>query len=362
MVAAGIYLVARLYPAFDAAPTTLAVMAVIAAITMLGSALAAFAQRDIKRVLAYSTISQLAYMLAALAAGSVPAATFHLLSHAAFKALLFLAAGSVIHAMGTNQMADMGGLRRAMPVTFATMTLGLAALAGVPPLSGFFSKESVIGATEHAAQGDASVAPWAGWLLLVTALLTVAVTAAYVTRAWLMTFFDTPRGTRAPHEAPVLMRWPLVVLAVPTVLLGAVIGPLPGWLGAAPLPSLDLSAVTVALGLVALVAGALGTLVLWRRAPAGDPADMLGRARPWFDDAFKVDAFYDRVLVRPVRALASGVRWGDEEVVDSYVQGSGSGARFAGGLLRLAQNGNVQGYLTLLLAGVLVMALGASLT
>jgi NADH-quinone oxidoreductase subunit L len=279
--------------------------------------------------------------------------------------------------MGTNQMADMGGLRRAMPVTFATMTLGLAALAGVPPLSGFFSKESVIGATEHAAQGDASVAPWAGWLLLVTALLTVAVTAAYVTRAWLMTFFDTPRGTQAPHEAPALMRWPLVVLAVPTVVLGAVIGPLPEWLGAAsPTPgitlvplralsmasSLDLSAVTVALGLVALVAGALGTLVLWRRAPAVDPADALGRARPWFDDAFKVDAFYDRVLVRPVRALASGVRWGDEEVVDPYVQGSGSGARFAGGLLRLAQNGNVQGYLTLLLAGVLVMALGASLT
>ena len=362
MVAAGIYLVARLYPAFDAAPTTLAVMAVIAAVTMLGSALAAFAQRDIKRVLAYSTISQLAYMLAALAAGSAPAATFHLLSHAAFKALLFLAAGSVIHAMGTNQMADMGGLRRAMPVTFVTMTLGLAALAGVPPLSGFFSKESVIGATEHAAAGDASVAAWAGWLLLVTALLTVAVTAAYVSRAWLMTFFDTPRGTRAPHEAPALMRWPLVVLAVPTALLGAVIGSLPGWLGTARLPSLDLSAVTVTLGLVALVAGALGTLVLWRRAPAGDPADALGRARPWFDDAFKVDAFYDRVLVRPIRALASGVRWGDEEVVDPYVQGSGSGARVVGGLLRLAQNGNVQGYLTLLLAGVLVMAVGASLT
>jgi len=363
MVAAGIYLVARLYDAFVVAPATLAVMAVIATVTMLGAALAAFAQRDIKRVLAYSTVSQLAYMLGALAAGSVPAATFHLLTHAAFKALLFLAAGSVIHAMGTNQMSDMGGLRRAMPVTFVTMTLGLAALAGVPPLSGFFSKETVIGAAEDAALGDEAVASWAGWLLLVGALLTVVVTAAYVTRAWLMTFFDSPRSTRAAHEAPPLMRWPLVALAVPTVLLGFLYGPLPDWLGDASGGAvLSLSGVTVALGLLGLAVGAAGTVVLWRRAPAADPADVLGGARPWFDDAFKVDALYDLVLVRPVRALARGVRWGDEEVVGAYVRGSGTGARLAGGLLRLVQNGNVQGYLTILLAGVVVMAIGASLT
>ena len=127
---------------------TLAVMALIACITMLGGALAALGQDDIKRVLAYSTVSQLAYMLAALSVGSALAAEFHLLTHAAFKALLFLAAGSVIHAVGTNLMPDMGGLRRLMPVTFATMTLGLAALAGVPPLAGFFSKEAVLGAAE----------------------------------------------------------------------------------------------------------------------------------------------------------------------------------------------------------------------
>ena len=363
MVAAGIYLVARLYPVFAASPTTLAVMAVIASITMLGAALAAFAQRDIKRVLAYSTVSQLAYMLGALAAGSVPAATFHLLTHASFKALLFLAAGSVIHACGTNQMADMGGLRRAMPVTFVTMTVGLAALAGVPPLSGFFSKESVIGAAEDAAVGDEPLASWAGWLLLVTALLTVAVTAAYVTRAWLMTFFDTPRTTRAPHEAPSLMRWPLVVLAVPTLVLGLVYGPLPGWLGeAAQGATLGLSGATVAVGLLGLVGGAGASVVLWRRAPAADPAEVLGAARPWFDDAFKVDALYDRAVVGPVRVAARSVRWGDDEVVGAYVRGSGTGARLAGGALRLAQNGNVQTYLTVLLAGVVLMAIGASFT
>ena len=118
---------------------------------MLGAALAALAQDDIKRVLAYSTVSQLAYMLAALAVGSATAATFHLLTHAAFKALLFLAAGSVIHAVGTNLMPDMGGLRRLMPVTFVTMTVGLAALAGIPPFAGFFSKEAVLGAAEETA-------------------------------------------------------------------------------------------------------------------------------------------------------------------------------------------------------------------
>src|SRR6185503_15736521 len=171
MVAAGIYLVVRLFDVFLLSPTTLAVMAVIACITMLGAALAALAQDDIKRVLAYSTVSQLAYMLAALSVGSALASTFHLLTHAAFKALLFLAAGSVIHAVGTNLMPDMGGLRRLMPVTFATMTIGLAALAGLPPFSGFFSKEAVLGAAEEAARQQGPIASWAAWLVLVVGLV-----------------------------------------------------------------------------------------------------------------------------------------------------------------------------------------------
>ncbi len=234
MVAAGIYLVVRLFDVFLLSPTTLAVMAVIACITMLGGALAALAQDDIKRVLAYSTVSQLAYMLAALAVGSALASTFHLLTHAAFKALLFLAAGSVIHAVGTNLMPDMGGLRRLMPVTFVTMTVGLAALAGLPPFSGFFSKEAVLGAAEETAlHGEGPAASWTGWLVLAVGLLTVAVTAAYVTRLWLMTFFHEPHGGAAGHEPSPAMRWPLVALAVPAALLGLAglpSGWLPEWL------------------------------------------------------------------------------------------------------------------------------------
>jgi NADH-quinone oxidoreductase subunit L len=359
MVAAGIYLVARLYDVFLLAPTTLVVMAVIAAITMLGAALAALAQDDIKRVLAYSTVSQLAYMLAGLAVGSAAAATFHLLTHAAFKALLFLAAGSVIHAVGTNLMRDMGGLRRAMPVTFVTMTLGLAALVGVAPLSGFFSKEAVLGAAEETALHDGPVPAWAGWLVLVVGLLTVAVTAAYATRLWLMTFFDQPRGPVAAHESSPAMRWPLVVLAVPTVVLG-VAGLraewLPSWLGIDE--QLRLSAVTSVLSTALALAAAGAVFVLWRRSPATDPSARLAGVRPTLVNAFYVDALYDRAFVRPVRAATRAVRWTDDRVVDASATGSGRGALRAADWLRRTQAGNVQTYLTGLLAGVVIVAVG----
>jgi NADH-quinone oxidoreductase subunit L len=358
MVAAGIYLVARLYPVFLAAPTTLAVMAVIACITMLGAALSALAQDDIKRVLAYSTVSQLAYMLAALAVGSATAASYHLLTHAAFKALLFLAAGSVIHVVGTNLMPDMGGLRKAMPVTFATMTVGLAALAGLPPFSGFFSKEAVLGAAEESARHDGPVASWAAWLVLVVGLVTVAVTAAYVTRLWLMTFFGTARTVVAVHEPPPAMRWPLVALAIPAVGLG-VIGNrslLPTWLGL-PAPTLHVGLVTSGLSVLLSAAGFAVVVVAWRRVPAADPMP-LASLRPVLEHAFYVDDLYDRLFVRPVRAAARAVRWTDDEVVVTTVAGSGLGATRLAVLLRRTQQGNVQTYLTGLLAGVVILAVG----
>jgi NADH-quinone oxidoreductase subunit L len=358
MVAAGIYLVARLYPVFLAAPTTLAVMAVIACITMLGAALAALAQDDIKRVLAYSTVSQLAYMLAALAVGSATAATYHLLTHAAFKALLFLAAGSVIHVVGTNLMPDMGGLRKAMPVTFATMTVGLAALAGLPPFSGFFSKEAVLGAAEESARHGGPVASWAAWLVLVVGLVTVAVTAAYVTRLWLMTFFGTARTAAAVHESPPAMRWPLIALAIPAVGLG-VVGSrslLPTWLGL-PAPTLHVGLVTSGLSVLLAAAGFAAVVVAWRRVPAADPM-RLANLRPVLEHGFYVDDLYDRLFVRPVRAATRAVRWTDDEVVVATVAGSGLGATRLAVLLRRTQQGNVQTYLTGLLAGVVILAVG----
>ncbi|MFC7590513.1 NADH-quinone oxidoreductase subunit L [Nonomuraea antimicrobica] len=206
MVAAGIFIVARLFPAFVAARPTLDVLAVLAALGMLGAALAALAQDDLKRVLAYSTISQLAYMAGALAAGSGTAAVFHLLTHGAFKALLFLCAGAVIHHVGSNLMSRMGGLRRELPVTFVTMTIGFAALMGIPPVSGFFSKDGVLLAMDHALTAGGlstgGLTDAAALLLYGCALATVAVTGAYATRAWLRTFFGDARAVALPEPHP----------------------------------------------------------------------------------------------------------------------------------------------------------------
>jgi NADH-quinone oxidoreductase subunit L len=374
MVAAGIYLVVRLYDVFLLSPTTLAVMALIACLTMLGAALAALAQDDIKRVLAYSTVSQLAYMLAALSVGSALASTFHLLTHAAFKALLFLAAGSVIHAVGTNLMPDMGGLRRLMPVTFVTMTVGLAALAGIPPFAGFFSKEAVLGAAEETAlHHEGAAHAWTGWLVLVVGLVTAGVTAAYVARLWLMTFLGEARSPVAAHESSPAMRWPLVVLAVPATVLGFAGLPsswLPAWL--APVgdvapglregagvaqAELHVGLVTSVLSVGLAVVGALAVWLVWRRDPAADPTASL-RRRPALVHAFYVDDLYDRGVVRPVRVAARAVRRFDDDVVLGGVTGTGRGARSLAGLVARTQGGNVTTYLTGLLAGVLLIAAG----
>jgi NADH-quinone oxidoreductase subunit L len=424
MVAAGVFLVARLFAVFELAPSTLAVLAVIAAVTMVGSALAALAEEDIKRVLAWSTVSQLAYMLAGLAAGGYTAGVLLLVAHGAFKALLFLCAGAAIHAVGSNLMSAMGGLRRTLPVTFVTMTIGLAALAALPPLSGFFAKDAVLGAIQEAVEHDGVLPTRVGWLLLVAAFATVALTAAYCTRLWLRVFFgaapesapsvegaaatsaateqpaaasaateqlaaasaatEQPAAASAATEQPApasaidegtlhprtdppgLMRWPLIVLAVPSALLGLLaLAPRSWarWLGgggpaSGEAPSL-LHANTTMLSLV-LAALAVGSVAaLWRSRGARDPADLLGPARPLLQQGFRIDAVVDRIVVRPVHALARLVVASDRDVVDFYVQGSGRAARALGGVLRLAQTGNVSTYLSLVAAGVVVLALAA---
>ena len=317
MVAAGIYVVARLYPLFLASATAMAVLAVVAAVTMLLGALAATAQDDIKRVLAWSTVSQIAYMAGALSIGASAAALFHLLTHAAFKALLFLAAGSVIHAVGTNLMSRMGGLRRSMPVTFWSMTIGLGALIGVPPLAGFWSKEEIL----HAASGAAG---WPAALVYNAGLATVFITAAYATRLWLRTFFGTARSSAAEHghEPGPVMGVPVLVLAGLSAVVGfaglssafarALGGEDPFTVGADALVPLAWAA----LGIVAV-------WLIWRRSPAEDPQWVLGPLRPLFANAFYLDNVQDALVVRPTVALARAVRRGDESGVDGLVEGTG---------------------------------------
>lgn len=403
MVAAGIYFVARLLPVFAASGATLVVLAVMAAVTMIGSGLAALAQDDIKRVLAYSTIGQLGYMAGALAVGDRGAAVFHLISHGAFKAVLFLAAGVVIHAAGTNSLAAMSrmsGLTKRIPDAYWTMTVALLALAAIPPFAGFFSKEAVLVAAEHTALGDRDIAPAAaGWTVLVAGLLAAVLTAAYAMRLWLLTFHG--RGTEAPDHGrqPAAMTSVLWVLAVPTMAFGLTAGVISDWFdGHSLAPTLTTAVLSTGVGLV----GGLVTYGAWRhttalaaRPPVGavaahpdaepalveleamtshtaaygtiadapDPSDpgrlLLGPLHRHAVTGFHLDALYSTLFVRPVQAAARLVRFLDREVVDTYVRGSGSLARGLGTAVRRAQTGNVQTYLGALLAGTLVLAIAA---
>ncbi|MEU5272799.1 NADH-quinone oxidoreductase subunit L [Streptomyces hygroscopicus] len=405
MVAAGVYVVARLLPVFASSAAALAVLAAMAAVTMVGSALAALAQDDIKRVLAYSTVGQLGYMTGALAVDDRGAAVFHLIAHGAFKALLFLGAGVVIHAAGTNSLAAMSrmsGLAQRIPDAFWTMTVALLALAAVPPFAGFFSKEAVLGAAEHAATGHTSGVPaGVGWTVLLAGLLTALLTAAYAARLWLLAFRG--RGEPAPDHGkqPVAMNAVLWALFLPTAAFGLAYGTLPDWFdGESLTPALGTSVLGTGLAL----AGVLVMYGAWRhtsaraaRAPLGavaahpdaadavseaeaiatheaaygsiagarDPADpgrlLLGPLHRHAAVGFHLDAVYGALFVRPVRAAARLVRFLDREVVETYVRGAGGAPRLLGAAVRRAQTGNVQTYLGALLAGSLVLAVAAVL-
>ncbi|MGV9653465.1 NADH-quinone oxidoreductase subunit 5 family protein [Streptomyces sp. NPDC003554] len=405
MVAAGIYFIARLLPVFQASSAAMVVIAVMAAVTMAGSGFAALAQDDIKRVLAYSTIGQLGYMTGALAVGERGAAVFHLLSHGAFKALLFLAAGVIIHAAGTNSLAAMSrmkDLRARVPDAYWTMTVALLALAAIPPFAGFFSKESVLGAAEHVATGHTEHAPGAaGWIVLLVGLFTALLTASYATRLWLLAFRG--HGAEAPDHGkqPLAMNAVLWVLAVPSLAFGLAYGVLPDWFDSRDLtPTLITSVLGTGLALV----GGLVTYGAWRhttalagRIPLGavaahpeadaglveaeaiashepaygevayahDPADpgrlLLGPLHRHAAVGFHLDAVYDALFVRPVRAGASLVRFLDREVVETYVRGASALPRLLGAAVRRAQTGNVQTYVSALLAGTVVLAVAALL-
>ncbi|MEU3711549.1 NADH-quinone oxidoreductase subunit 5 family protein [Streptomyces catenulae] len=374
MVAAGVYVVARLLPVFAASAAALVVLAVMAAVTMIGSGLAALAQDDVKRVLAYSTIGQLGYMTGALAVGDRGAAVFHLISHGAFKALLFLGAGALIHAAGTNSlsaMSRMSGLDRRVPDAYWTVTVALLALAAIPPFSGFFSKEAVLGAAEHAATGGAAGIPGAaGWTVLISGLIAALLTAGYATRLWLLAFRGS--GPEAPDHSPqpLAMKAVLWVLFVPTAAFGLTAPFLPDWFdGRSLTPTLTTSVLGTGIALV----GGLITYATWRhttapatRTAADGAATDPGRVLlgPLYRPAaagFHLDAVYTTLFVRPVRAAAVLVRFLDREVVDTYVRAAGTGPRWLGAAVRRAQTGNVQTYLGALLAGALVLAVAAVL-
>ncbi len=382
MVAAGVYLVARMFEVFvQADPIVLTVVSVIGAITLLLAAFLALIQNDIKKVLAYSTISQLAYMVAALGlgeAGYTPA-MFHLFTHAFFKALLFLGAGSVIHAVHSNDMREMGGLRRFMPTTYRTYAIGSLALAGIVPLSGFWSKDELLVAADH----DHTT-----WLFVVL-LVGAAFTAFYTGRMVFMTFWGDYRGHGHPHESPPSMVGPLLFLAAATVgtgFLGASFtgAPFFDWVfvghpeEVAFVPWIAGLSTLVAVGGLFLAYTLYGARTRERDPILGVPGYSLLDRKYYLDDLYLkgiVHPIRDRVsaavywtnqhvldgVVNGAGALAKGlsrvVMLFDRRVIDGAVDGVGNVARESGGLLRYLQSGNVQRYAVFLFAGVLALAI-----
>ena len=402
MVVAGVFLVARLYPVFfqglSIGTSGLNYMAFIGGFTALMAACLAFAQKDIKKVLAYSTISQLGYMVAALGVGAWTAAIFHLFTHAFFKACLFLGAGSVSHAAHhTFDMRKMGGLRKYMPTTFRTFLIASIALSGIPPLAGFWSKDEILAGAQQGQNGNAYT------LILVFGAFSAMLTAAYMTRTIWLTFFGEYRGEGTPHESPQIMLWPLRILAGFALFLGivnlpAAIAPdsfelkFEHWIEPiANFPAIDHPEFSLPLAIVSTLLALLGiTLAYFYFFKDKGPHGLTERNKAahagytFLENKYYLDDLYENVIVAGVKgpiaramywvnqnvldAIVNGVATGargtarflyrfvDQGAIDGTVNASGSAAEGSGQLLRGIQTGKISNYAALLFGGVVVIA------
>jgi NADH-quinone oxidoreductase subunit L len=396
MVAAGVYLIARVYPLMQAGAlaggttTALTVVTWVGAFTALFAALIAVAQNDIKRILAYSTVSQLGYMMAGLGMGGVAVGMFHLMTHAFFKALLFMGAGSVIHGCHDEQdIRRMGGLKADMPLIFLTYAVGMLALCGFPLLfSGFWSKDGILEAAQHW-----SVAKAPFYMLVFGALLT----AFYMTRQVAYVFFGHWRGGKSAHESPAVMTLPLVVLAFFAMALGLIGTPAWPWFRAfldgratgfdirgfaepGLLLLMGISTVVVFLGL------GLGWSLYGGKSPQPEAPDALEKAAPpvwgWLRDRLYIDEFYGVTVIafygwwarvsdwldrRVWGGLVAAVAWAfglwarlnrflDTNIVDGSFDKGCEELASGGGLLARVQNGRVQTYLRILAFAVVALA------
>jgi len=370
MVTAGIYMIARSNILFTLAPETLGVVSIIGLATLFLAAAIAVSQNDIKKVLAYSTVSQLGYMFLGLGVGAYTGAFFHVITHAFFKALLFLGAGSVIHAMSNEQdMRNMGGLKKKLPVTFLTMMIGTIAIAGLPPFSGFFSKDEILAHVyEH------NKVFWA------IAVIGAMFTAFYMFRMMYLTFSGSFRGTTDQehhlHESPASMTIPLIVLAVLSA-LGGLIG-IPAVLGGshwlesflAPVfevsasktsaTALDhtteyvLMAISVSAALISMLY-AYSRYVKQGHIPADDRTDRGLLARLSYNK-FYIDEVYSSLITRPLDALSGFFyKTVDKAGIDGIVNGFGKGAVEASKGFRLLQTGMVGFYIFMMVAGILAL-------
>ena len=370
MVTAGIYMIARSNILFTLAPETLGVVAIIGLATLFLAAAIAVTQTDIKKVLAYSTVSQLGYMFLGLGVGAYTGAFFHVITHAFFKALLFLGAGSVIHAMSNEQdMRNMGGLKKKLPVTYLTMMIGTIAIAGLPPFSGFFSKDEILA---HVYENNKMF-----WLI---AVIGAMFTAFYMFRMMYLTFNGKFRGTTEQehhlHESPASMTVPLILLAILSA-LGGLIG-IPEvfggghWLAGFLAPVFEASAsksghltldhtteyilmaVSVGVAIIAMLY-AYNRYVKQAHIPADEITGRSGLGRLSYNKFF-IDEIYDTLITRPLNTLSGFFfRTVDKAGIDGLVNGFGKGAVEASKTFRLLQSGMVGFYIFMMVAGILAL-------
>ncbi len=351
MVTAGVYMVARSAALFHLAPIAMDVVAIVGLATAVLAATIGLAQTDIKKVYAYSTVSQLGYMFLGCGTGAFSAGIFHVMTHAFFKALLFLGAGSVIHALhGEQDLRNMGGLRKYAPITFITLICASLAISGFPFTSGYFSKDEILGSAYQRA-------PWMFWVGVITA----GMTAFYVFRALFLAFLGDYRGDphKHAHESPLVMTGPLMVLAVGS-LFGGFIN-VPRWLEPLFPPAHEggeawLLYVSVAAGLIGIALAYVMYVV--KPSLADSVARSLGGLYRLVYNKYFVDEMYDAAIVHPVVEGSRTVLWKgvDAGLIDGTVNGVGERSKNVGSALRLMQGGNIRGYAAWVVVGsVLVL-------
>jgi NADH-quinone oxidoreductase subunit L len=354
MVTAGVYMVARSAAIYTHAPAAMEAVAIIGLLTAFFAATIGLLQNDIKKVFAYSTVSQLGYMFLGAGCGAFSAGIYHLVTHAFFKALLFLSAGSVIHALsGEQDLRNMGGLRKKIPWTFWTMVCAGVAIAGVPPFAGFYSKDAILVAADRHA-------PWMYWV----GVFTAGMTAFYVFRAIFLAFFGEYRGKAHPHESPPVMTGPLAVLAALS-LAGGYFFRVPEFLA----PMLPLAEEGHDLGpvIVSIAAGLIGIALAWLfyvarpGLPESLAASFSGLYKLVYNKYF-VDEVYAAAVVNPVVSGSREVLWKgvDAAVIDGMVNGIGTRSQGIGGILKRLQSGNIRSYAVWVLLGsvLVILAMG----
>ncbi|PZP43934.1 MAG: NADH-quinone oxidoreductase subunit L [Pseudopedobacter saltans] len=368
MVTAGIYMVCRSNILYTMAPCTQTVMSIVGLATVLLAASIALKQNDIKKVLAYSTVSQLGYMVLALGVGAYTGAIFHVMTHAFFKACLFLGAGSVIHAVGGNQdMRTMGGLKKYMPITNITFLLSCFAIAGVPPFSGFFSKDEILAAAFNAN-------PLYYWLGVAGALMT----AFYMFRLYAGAFLGTFRGTHEEehhlHESPKAITIPLIILAILAVVGGFVGIPEvfvkdanvlehfldPIFEKSRALQHGHTASHSTELMLMAVSTVLIIAMIIWAWSKYAKWKENYNENRGFakiLENAWYVDSLYNSVIVNPILGLSNFLKNIVEKGIDGIVNGVGSFLQYMSGRLRLLQNGQVESYLLVMVFSIVALFL-----